>query len=240
MDNNSPPSTQNNTNIESPKKALVNLLFNVVIPVFVLTKLSGHEYTGPFWALIIALAFPLAYGTYELISHKKWNLISLLGIISILLTGGLALLKLDGFWFAVKEAAIPAIIGFGVLITSKSKYNLIRIIILNPQVFKVDKIAELVEKHGRQNTFDNLLIKTNYLFVFSFIISSILNFFLAIFILKSPAGTEAFNNELGKMTALSFPVIMLPSTIILGISLWYLLKGLKKITGLHIQDLINN
>jgi hypothetical protein len=86
---------------------LINLLFNIVLPALILSKLSSETRLGPFWGFIVALSIPLLYGIYDFAKRSKTNLISVLGFISILLTGGLGLLKVDGFWFAVKEAAIP-------------------------------------------------------------------------------------------------------------------------------------
>lgn len=223
---------------ESPKDSLYNILFNIVIPVFILSKGSNEKYLGPLWGLVVALAFPLTYGVWDLIKKKKWNFISILGIISVLLTGGLALFKLSGIWFAVKEAAIPAVIGLFVFFSNKTQYNLVRMIILNPQILEVEKIEHLINENKKEAEFNGLISVTTYLLVASFALSAVLNFVLAVVILKSPTGTEAFNNELGKMTALSFPVIMVPSTLILGFSLWYLLKGISKLTGVEINDFL--
>jgi L-amino acid N-acyltransferase YncA len=74
----------------------------------------------------------------------------------------------------------------------------------------------------------------------SFLLSSILNFFLAVFILKSPPGTAEFNAELGKMTALSYPVIVIPSMVVLGLALWKLLSGIKALTGLQLEEIFNH
>lgn len=225
---------------DSPKTLLLNIVFNIAAPFLILSKLSGEAHLGPVWGLIIALAFPVAYGGWDLISKKKWNFISILGVVSVLLTGGLALLKLDGFWFAVKEAAIPGIIGLAVLFTAKTKYNLVRNLILNPKLIKMEVLDEIIKGKHIEAQFEKLIVRTTYFFVFSFVVSSVLNFVLAIVILKSPTGTPEFNAELGKMTALSFPVIMVPSMVILVFSMWYLLRGITKMTGVHYNDIIRS
>ena len=56
-------------------------------------KLSGDDDLGTSTALIVALAFPLGWGLYELLKHRKFNFIALLGLISALLTGGIGLLQ---------------------------------------------------------------------------------------------------------------------------------------------------
>jgi hypothetical protein len=224
---------------DTPKSALFNILFNIVIPSVILSKYSDNAHLGPVKGLIIALIFPIVYGAWDLIALKKWNFVSLIGFASILLTGGLALLNLDGFWFAIKEASVPVIIGLVVLFTAKSKYNLVRKIILNPQVIKLDLIQSKIKENNHEEAFEKLIIKTTYLFVLSFVVSAILNFVLAMVILKSPAGTPEFNQELGKMVALSYPVIMVPSMIVLMLSLVFLMRGLTKMTGHSYKDLLN-
>ncbi len=228
------------TQKENPKSALFNILFNIVLPSVILSKFSDNAHLGPVKGLIISLTFPLVYGAWDLIALKKWNFVSILGFVSILLTGGLALLQLDGFWFAVKEASVPVLIGIVVFFTAKSKYNLVRNIILNPQVIKIDLIQSKIRENNQEEEFENLIIKTTYLFVLSFVVSAILNFVLAMIILKSPAGTPEFNQELGKMVALSYPVIMVPSMVVLILSLIYLIRGLTRMTGHSYKDLLSN
>ena len=64
-----------------------------------------------------------------------------------------------------------------------------------------------------------------------------LNYVLARLIVVSPAGTTAFNQELGKMTALSFPVIMAPLALLFALALFFLVSGIRKQTGLEVADI---
>jgi intracellular septation protein A len=97
---------------------LSNLLLNVAIPALILSKLSGDDALGPVWAVVVALAFPLAFGLWELKHSGKVNFFSVLGIISVLLTGGISLLQLPPSYIAIKEALIPGLIGIIVLAIS--------------------------------------------------------------------------------------------------------------------------
>ena len=58
----------------------------------------------------------------------------MLGLIGVLLTGGIALLPLNLKWLAIKETAIPALIGIAVLISTRTRYPLIRTLLYNPNV----------------------------------------------------------------------------------------------------------
>lgn len=226
--------SKNNKSQESP---LLNLVINIVIPSVILLKFSGEEYLGPVKGLIVALAFPVGYGAYEFIKVKKWNIFSILGFVSILLTGVLGLLAADAQWIAIKEAAVPFIIGLAVLISMKTSYPLVRKLLFNEQILNVDKINENLYQKGNIKRFEQKLNRSSYLLAGSFFFSAFLNYGLAEYLLVSQPGTASFNEELGQMTALSFPVIALPSTIIMLLILWYLIKNIKTLSGLEFKEL---
>ena len=141
-------STEEQNNKPRP---FVDLIISIAIPSIILMKFSGEEDLGPTWALIAALAFPIGYGIYELAFNKKRNLMALLGVVSVLLTGGIGLLKIDAQWLAVKEAAIPLCIGIGVLVANKLGYPLIRKLLFNPTLMNVDRIHEELDKNNSRD-----------------------------------------------------------------------------------------
>jgi uncharacterized PurR-regulated membrane protein YhhQ (DUF165 family) len=72
----------------------------------------------------------------------------------------------------------------------------------------------------------------------SFFLSAILNYGLARYLVTSPAGTAEYNEQLGTMTAMSYPVIVLPSMLVLGAAIWYLFKQIKQATGHSLEDFV--
>lgn len=218
---------------------LVSLFFNIVIPSVILSKTSGDDLLGPVYALLVALAFPVGYGIYDLIQRKKLSFIAALGFVNILLTGGLGLAQVEGFWFAVKEAAVPLMIGIAVLISSRTKKPMVKAILLNDAVMDVAKVEEALDQNKSKSEFDLLLKSVTNWMAFTFLLSATLNFGLATYLLKSPPGSEQFNVELGKMTAMSYPVIALPCAIVTGFALWKLMKGITHLTGLELQDMMH-
>lgn len=217
---------------------LVNLLLNILIPTLILTKLSTNEWLGPTWAVVVALAFPLAYGLFDLKQSGKVNFISILGLVSVLLTGGISLLELDPKYLAIKEAAIPTLIGIALLISQFTPYPLLPKLLYNDQILNIEAIEQALAAKQLQAELEKRLTITSYLVASSFFLSGTLNYLLARWIVVSPAGTSEFAAELGKMTALSYPVIVIPSMIVLVGSLWYLLHSLKKLTGLDTEQLL--
>ncbi|MEO5958183.1 MAG: VC0807 family protein [Opitutaceae bacterium] len=216
---------------------LLNLACNLVLPTIVLMKLSNDRWLGPVWGLVVALIFPLGYGIYDLIVRRKTNFLSILGFASVLLSGGLGLYKVDGFWFAVKEAAIPTIIGVSVLASLRAKSPLVRELLFNDQILDVPRVESALAARGESVAFENLLRRASIWLALSFLGSAVVNFILARAILHSPGGTPEFNAELGRMNALSWPIIVLPSMIVMMIVFWRLLGGLTRLTGLTSDEI---
>ena len=232
-----PVEPQANKPAEKKENLLINLLFNIVIPTIVLSKFSGESALGVKGAILVALAFPIAYGINDFRRAKKVNFFSALGIVSVLLTGGISLMELDAQYIAIKEAAIPALFGIATLISLKTRYPLVRTFLYNDKIMQTDKVEAHLQQRGNESQFNKTLVNASYMIAASFLISSILNFVLAKWLLVSPPGTEAFNAELGKMTAYSYVIIMVPSLIVLFGALFYLFKQIGKLTGLKFEEL---
>lgn len=224
---------------EEPKqRPFVDLVVSIIIPSLILMKLSGEESLGPVGALLVALAFPIAWGLYELLGNKKRNYIALLGIFSVLLTGSIGLLKIDPQWLAVKEAAIPLILGIGVLVANKLGFPIVRKLLFNPKLMNVDRIETALEQNNNKPEFENKLDRANLFFAGTFLFSAIMNYVLAKAIVTSEGGSAAFNEELGKMTLLSYPMIAIPSTIMMLAIFYYIWRTVNKLTGLKLEEVL--
>lgn len=186
----------------------------------------------------MALAFPLGWGLFEGLRYRKFNFIALLGLISVLLTGGIGLLRLDPQWLAVKEAAIPGLIGLAVLVSTRTRYPLIRSLLYSPTVMNVGKIQRKLEDFGNTAAYEKRLLNATYLLSGAFFFSSLMNYILARLIVTSPAGSAAFNEELRRMTLLSYPVIAIPSMLMMMIILYYLWRTIHGMTGLELEDIL--
>lgn len=217
---------------------LINIVINIIIPTLILSKFSGEDALGVKWAIVVALSFPLAYGLKEYVNVGKFNLFSAIGIISIMLTGGMALLKLPPEYIAIKEAGIPALFAIFTLVSLKTRFPLVKTFLYNDNILQIDKVDSALRSNNNQNNFEQVLTNASYLIALSFVLSSVLNYVLAVTILVSEPGTEAFNAELGKMNALSFPVIAVPATIVMMFALFYLFKQIKKLTQLDLDDIL--
>lgn len=235
------PSDTLNHSAKKPKREslLLNLLMNLVLPTLILTKLSEDDRLGATYALILALSFPVIYGLRDFVINKRFNIFSIIGFASILLTGGISLLKLDTQYLILKEAAVPGLIGLLCLGSALTQKPIVRFFIFNEDIFNVEKIVAAVREHKKEIEFDKALRNGTFMIAGSFFLSSLLNYVLAKWILVSPMGTAAANAEIGKMNALSFPVIAVPSTIVLALAIFYVFHQIKKLTHLTLEDLMH-
>lgn len=217
---------------------LVNILINIAIPTIILMKFSDDASLGPTWGLIIALSFPVGYGIREFCYTRRVNLFSALGFVSTLLTGGMALLHIPNEYFALKEAAIPGIFAIVTLVSIKTKSPLVKTFLYNDTIMQTSKVAQALEVRNNTDAFEKALKHASLLLALSFMLSSLLNYLLTTIILVSEPGSEQHVAELGKLQALSFPMIALPATLVTGYALYYLFKEIKKLTGLTLEQIL--
>jgi len=223
---------------QSKPNPLLEIGITVLLPAFILMKLSSPERLGTLGALLLALAFPLTWGLWDGLRRRKLNWFSVLGVVSTLLTGGIGLLKLDAQWLAVKEAAVPGLIGLAVLGSNFTKSPLIRVLVFNAQLFDVEKVNHALAARHNSVPFELRLRAGTFLLAGTFFFSSAANYFLARYLVSASAGTEAFNEQLGRLTLLSYPVIAIPSMLMMMGLMFWLARGAKQLTGMDLGDML--
>ncbi len=228
-----------------PENPLFNLLINILLPVIVLNKAS--RFLDPKVTLALALAFPLVYGVQDYFRRGNKNYVSLLGIVNILLTGSLALLKLQGIWFAIKEMSLPLVLGIMVLVSRWSASPAAKLIFCNPHVLNMELIEQKLAEFSRERDFLGLLQRTTLWLSFSFLISAILNFFIAyrIFIdidpaLESSLREQMLNEQIARMTWMGFVMIAAPLMVFSGVLVALFLRRVSSLTDTPINNLLKN
>ena len=230
------------------ENALLNIGLNFALPVFIMSKGPNSTWiTGlaeslnlkpGIAAMMLALLFPIGYGIYDFVVRRKYNFFSILGFASVLMTGLMTVMKVDKELIAWKEAAIPSLLGLAVLASLKTRNPLVKLFIYNDQVMQVEKVNTRLEANGNQSGFEQLLRTCTFLLALSFLISAILNFVLAKIFIQSETGTEAFTQEMGRMTFWSYIIILVPSMAIMIFILYRLIQGIQKMTGLKMEEFI--
>jgi len=219
-------------------RIFVDLVVCMLIPTLILKKLSGDDMLGPNYALVAALSLPMLVGIWGFISERKIGFVPALGFISILLTGSIGILKLPKEYISYKEALIPGLIAVATVLSTYTKHPLIRTFLYNDTFMDTDKVSIKLAENQKTQEFDQMMVKATWMLAASFVLSSALNFFLAKWIVVSESGTDAFNSELGTMNLYSYPVIVVPCMVITIYAMFYVFRNIKKMTGLGMEDLV--
>jgi hypothetical protein len=217
---------------------LIEIGITIALPALILTKLSSADRLGTVYALLLALAFPLAWGLWDGYRRRKINWMAGLGVVSTLLTGAIGLLSLDAKWLAVKEAAVPGLIGLVILGSTWTRTPLIRMMVFNAALFDVDRVHLALAERGNTTLFERQLRAGTVVLAGTFFFSAVANYGLARWVVTSAAGTAAFNQELGRLTALSYPVIAVPCMLMMMGLMYWLVRGAKALTGLELGDML--
>jgi hypothetical protein len=225
-----PPPTPNQGGFKS-------IVFNILIPVLLLTQ--GDRLTdNAAIVLVAALAFPAGWFVVDYRRTKRANFISILGFVSVLLTGGVGLLQLPRFWFIIKETAIPLLIGLAVFGSLWTRYPLIRALVFSREIFDVDLITSRLQERGTTARMDATLRHATAFLSLSFFISALLNFILASHFVQTEPSIDpaAFNAEVGAMTGWSYVVIAVPSMLFMFGILWWVVRGIRLHAGLSFDE----
>jgi hypothetical protein len=183
----------------------------------------------------------LLYFIYDLKNRRNINIISILGFINVLLTGGIGVFGskygLTKSAFILKEGLMPFIIGSFLFLYSKYRKSAFNAIILNKALFDVEKI-KLSTKHVNPKILDLLSRKAGYYFIAGFFISSIIQFILASAIVTSNPGDSGFNEQVSTMTWVSYLAVLVPTIVLVGKGYFDLINGLENITGLKKEEFL--
>lgn len=201
-------------------------------------RFAGDDKLGAVNALLLALAFPFVYGIYEMVRNKKVGWVPILGLVSIAISGGVGLLELPPEYIAIKEAMIPAILAIAILVSAWIGRPLARVFL--DAIIDKDKIYPVLEEKGKMDDYEKRTSVATWLLAGTFFLSAALNFALATVVVTADGGTQEYTEQIGRMTALSFPVITIPVFIALFISILYIMSTLSKLTGLEIDEVLKD
>lgn len=207
----------------------INVLINIALPVVVLLTLSSPDRLGAVPALLIAIGIPAVWGLVGLSRTRQVDISAILGIISVLLTGVIGVFELDTRMFAVKEAAIPLTFAALLVASNHTKYPIVTA--LADVVQRRDRVRGLLEEHGGYVAYREHIVKSGKRWAAIMTLSGTLKFMLASFVVRAPAGTEAFNIDLAKYELVQLPTTFSLSGVLILSLIWYIASGTAKIVG---------
>ncbi|MGC6464620.1 MAG: VC0807 family protein [Akkermansiaceae bacterium] len=257
MSEESSPPASKSTSTAQQDNPLSDIIVNVLLPVIILTQCSkdGEKawHLGPYVAMTLAIAIPLCYGIWHFIKMKKINLFSAVGVANVLLTGLITIYlfstddpetrRFAPFLFGFKEAIQPLILGSLFLLTHRTGAPLFNAFIYNDGIFDHSRINKAVKANGKEDDLGRLLWTSTLLFFGSFCLSAVMNMGLAYYFLHdldahAQNWRELYNEDVGRITGWGYLVIGVPLLVVGGFILARLIKGLKSLTGLETEKIL--
>jgi len=108
--------------------------------------------------------------------------------------------------------------------------------LLNPDIFDIPKIEKTAEEKGNLQEYSSFRLKLTWMFAGSFLLSSFMNFFLAMFLLDGAKDKESYNLAVGKVMGYGYLVIGIPLMAIMIGCFLYLMKRIGSLTGLTKEE----
>ena len=231
---------------------LLSFLLNFIIPIFFLTKYSLFcDVVGfdgiifPFKlgvahnqlaanALVLSLSFPVGYFIVNWIIHKRTSIVARAGIVGVLLTGVVGLFELSSQWLAIKDAAIPFVLGLLILLTLKMDPPLLVRMVCNDKFMDVYKVDAALERNGKGCSFKKLFRDTTWLFFFAFVFSAVMHYILAVIVLVDPMPT---NEQIAELMYLKYPYCVLPFALCIIFIVLYFFRKMTRLTGLTMDEI---
>lgn len=236
---------------------LTDIIVNVLLPVMILNYCSKEGDSlwqmGPYVAMTLAIAIPLVYGVWHFTKLKKLNVFSAVGVGNVLLTGLITIYLFSSddpetrrsapWLFGIKEAVQPIILGSLFLITHRSRTPLFNAFVYNDTIFDHGRINKKVKENEQEEGLARLLWTSTLLFFGSFCLSAAMNLGLAFYFLhdldpNASDWKELYNEDVGRITGWGFLVIGVPLLVVGGFILARMIKGLKALTGLETEKIL--
>ncbi len=219
---------------------LLDLLLTVVLPSAALEYLSAADRLGPFWALVVASLLPLGLGVYCWVTKSGLNLFSVLGLVAVIVTGGLGLLKLPAFWFGIKEIAVPVLIGIAFPLSHRWGKPIISAMLFAPHLINERALRAALDTPEKQASFERQLFQASLGLGIAMLGSAVINFALAMYLIgnKEP-GSEAYVKAIGTLNWSGTLIIGVPLLIAMMVVMVRFLRGIQRLTGLEKDDLLN-
>ena len=124
-----------------------------------------------------------------------------------------------------KETGVPLLIAIYMIVSMKTRYSFVQLLLNS--IFDMARLKRILKKKRKFQVFYRQMIRSSYLLGGVYVINALLNFILTKMLVIAPAGTVAFTQQVGQMTALSSVVVTLPTIVLVMGVLWYLFYSIK-------------
>lgn len=212
----------------------LDFLFGLIIPIIILSRFSDE--LGNVTAYVVSALIPVAWVIIDLLFiTKRFNFItSFLGLNAIL-RGVLAFWFVDGVAYAFKDSApslLWVVIFAGSLVFGRPLFGAFISQALDPRTPKQEEsLTSLFDEPPARRA----LWGGTALIVVIFVLTTIANFFLNLWVVVAEFGTQAFNSQVAQSNAIARFAIAIPEAIAMVVIMGFVLKAvydrLPKVEG---------
>jgi hypothetical protein len=206
-------------------KLVLDIVIGAVIPVLILSYASRP--LGSVAAYILAALVPVAWVFIDLFFlTRRFNAITAFTGAGALMSGLLAFWFVDGVLFAVKDTIgiVFSLLIFGVtLLVGRPLVKYFVVQALNPDTpERAAALEELLAGPRVRRSF----VAGTLLVVGVYAALAAVNFFLNLNTVVAPFGSEAFNQQVAQVNAITRIAFPLPSIIAVGAAIWLAYRAL--------------
>ncbi|HEU5015758.1 MAG TPA: VC0807 family protein [Roseiflexaceae bacterium] len=206
-------------------KLILDIVIGAVIPILILNNLSKP--LGAPTAYVIAALIPVAWVFIDLFAiTRRFNFITSYVGLTAVINGALAFWFVDGLRYALKDTAgvfVSVLIFGGSLLVGKPIILYFLKQTLNPDTPKREQ--SLDELIGAPSVRRSLVLGTVIITIATAITGTI-NIFLNLTNVTAAFGTDAFNQQVAYVNAISRILYPLLSFVSFGVALWFIYRAL--------------
>jgi hypothetical protein len=209
-------------------KLFVDILMGAVIPILILNYLSGP--LGAPMAYLVSALVPVGWVFIDLFFiTKHFNFITSYIGLSAIVRGALAFWFVDGALFALKDSAgsiVAALVFAGSALIGRPIMQAFLVQALNPDT--PEKKGQLGRLLAEAPVRRSLTYATLAVLAWN-VVGGVINFFLNLSIVTASFGTEAFNQQVAQVNAITRIALAIPEFLVFGVAFWLIYRTLYRI-----------
>ena len=199
-------------------------------------RFSSASSLGPIKAMLLALAFPVAFELRSIYLRHKVSVLSLVSIGGIFVTGAISLLGLSEGWLAIRRSLPYFAISLALLIAMAFRYPLVDMLLA--RALHMDKAKAAAEKNHNKKLLDKAVRNAALSFVLLFLAIGVSSYILTRINISAPPKTELFNSQYARLRILALPFTTLPTFVGIAGIFVYLVFRIEKLTGIESTELM--
>jgi hypothetical protein len=220
--------------MSASRLAVIELVCTVVLPLLILQ--FGTSWFGPVGVAVAAGAPAAAFVVAQMARDRAVSALGVLALTGVALSGLVALLRLDGAWFAWKEGLLPVVLGLATAASARTSWPVIGVLfdkLLDPAALaRIRGDAAVAPRYAaavRRATVE-LAVAAGA--------PGLLAFGLARLLVTAPGGTPEYAEELSRYTAYSIGIVTVPGVVLAVMALRRAFTHVETAVGVEFESLL--